>query len=165
MDPGGSQKEQRWLLMDRPGPAAGPQARWRLGRQCSGKAVAAWVLCPTQNPHPQRATAKLPVPALPGTTHWSCPCWPAWTRASVSLWPLELTWAPTTPTWKQSILAPGSLIRSRERPRALVPKEFKLFLEPVLPTAIWKTSAAPAPPASLACPQLALCTSKPVCTP
>lgn len=59
----------------------------------------------------------------PWTTRLSCPCWSAWTWASVSLCPLGLTCVPTTSAWVQSILAPGPLIQSSGVPEPWCPKD------------------------------------------
>ena len=87
---------------------------------------------------------------LPGRRpqHLSWPCGPAGTAVSVSLCPSGLPVCLQPPPGC-SVLAPDSLIQSREHPRAQVSKELKHLPKPAPPP----TSAGPAPPASFPGPQ------------
>lgn len=121
-------------------------AGWRHGRLCSGNAGAAWVLLGRPEAPSPRGHSK----ALPGPRpqHLSWPCGPAGTAVSVSLCPSGLPVCLQPPPGC-SVLAPGSLIQSREHPRAQVPKELKHLPKPAPPP----TSAGTAPPASFPHPQ------------
>lgn len=73
----------------------------------------------------------------------NCPCWSAWTWASISLCPLGLMCVPTTSAWVQSILAPGPRF-SAVVSQSLGAQRIQVLPESSLPTATWEVPDTPA---------------------